>query len=773
MNRTTLYSLLVATFATACNNTTGKKDRHTDSLAAREAYAESPVLKPEEALKTIQLHAEDANLQLSIAATEPLVFVPVAVTQDVRGRLWVVEMTGFMPDVDGKGEEAQNGKIVILEDTDHDGKMDKRTLFMDSLVLPRAVCLVGEGVLVAEPPYLWYVENNGDKAGKKTLVDDKYADGGNVEHQPNGLLRGVDNWIYNAKSNKRYRKVGDRWLIENTHFRGQWGITQDNKGRLYYNTNSDNLLGDYFPPSMSNGNPNQRNVAGFGEVIVRDTRVFPLRATPGVNRGYQKEVLDDSLRLRNFTAACGPVIVRGSKLGNWMQGKALVAEPAGNLVSMSTLSDSSFIVSGKRTQKDGVEFISSTDERFRPVNLYETFDGSVLVLDMYRGIIQHKTYLTDYLKKEIKDRDLTQPLNCGRIYRIEKKGTTAQAYTIPTFSKENIAELCQYFTRPEPWMQEHVQEYIVDHQVKEAVPILRAMLKSKDAIDMAAIRILYTLEGLQALTFTDIASASFYDYAYRMHVYPLLPKVINAGNAKDVVMMMKVDMQTVESAKAVSLEPVVAASLNVIKPYDKAFYESVLQAMSSYADQNIFVIDALISTQYKQEKAYQEKLLAWVPDTTRLVHKQLRKVLDDMSKQQNEAQLTALKAKFPRGYEVYNSYCKTCHGDDGGGVKSLAPPLNGSEWVTGDRGKLIKIVLFGLSGPVKVNGKTYQAPEINGDMPGIGNSDEFSDSDIASLLSFIRNSWNNKASEVSKKDIEEIRAAEKGRTKAYTIEQLH
>jgi hypothetical protein len=165
--------------------------------------------------------------------------------------------------------------------------------------------------LIAEPPNLWYYEIAGDKPVKKILVDDKYAEGGNVQHQANGLLRAMDNWIYNAKSAKRYRKNGNKWTVEQTHFRGQWGISQDNYGRLFYNTNSDNILGDYFAPGFGSKNKHQRAVKGFNEKIVADTRVYPARPTPGVNRGYMKGILDDSLRLVNFTAACGPVIYRG------------------------------------------------------------------------------------------------------------------------------------------------------------------------------------------------------------------------------------------------------------------------------------------------------------------------------------------------------------------------------------------------------------------------------------------------------------------------------
>src|SRR6188768_1185223 len=136
-------------------------------------------------------------------------------------------MEGYMPDTLGHGEDQRTGKIVILSDTNKDGVKDKRQVFLDSLVLPRALCLVEDGILIAEPPTLSFVHIVNDRAGKRDMVDDKYTQGGNVEHQPNGLFRALDNWIYSANSGKRYRKQGNKWLIERTHSRGQWGISQD------------------------------------------------------------------------------------------------------------------------------------------------------------------------------------------------------------------------------------------------------------------------------------------------------------------------------------------------------------------------------------------------------------------------------------------------------------------------------------------------------------------------------------------------------------------
>ncbi|QEC52078.1 hypothetical protein FRZ59_06870 [Anseongella ginsenosidimutans] len=314
-------SLFVISVVTSCKpKQTPEEKRLADSLAIREKYDESPVLSAEESLEHFRI---EEGFEIKLVASEPDVRTPVAMTFDEKGRIWVVEMPNYMPDTVGTGEDAPTGTIAILEDSNQDGRMDKRSVFMDSLVLPRAICLIEDGVLVAEPPKLWFVENNNGQAGKKTLVDPEYAAGGNVEHQPNGLYRALDNWIYNAKSAKRYRKKGDRWLIERTVFRGQWGISQDNQGRLFYNHNSANLLGDYFPPRFGAANPSQEDVAGYSENIVPNNRVYPIRPNTGINRGYLEGMLSDSLRLVNFTAASGPVIYRGDCSAGNMPGMPL------------------------------------------------------------------------------------------------------------------------------------------------------------------------------------------------------------------------------------------------------------------------------------------------------------------------------------------------------------------------------------------------------------------------------------------------------------------
>ena len=111
----------------------------------------APPLDPADALGTFTV---PRGLRVELAAAEPLVIAPVAMDIGLDGRLWVVEMPTYMNDVDGSRELEPVGRIVILEDTNQDGLMDKRTVFLDELVLPRAVTLVEGGVLVVAPPNL-------------------------------------------------------------------------------------------------------------------------------------------------------------------------------------------------------------------------------------------------------------------------------------------------------------------------------------------------------------------------------------------------------------------------------------------------------------------------------------------------------------------------------------------------------------------------------------------------------------------------------------------
>lgn len=755
--------LIVCTVLWLTGQSCNQADKHktgNDSLAIKEDLT-SPVIEAQEAIK--KMHIEN-GFTAQLVAAEPLITAPVAMTFDDKGRIWAIEMQDYMPDTLGNGEDIPSGKVVILSDTNGDGVMDNRKVFLDSLVLPRAICLIEDGILVAEPPKLWHYDIQNDRPVNKTLIDSAYAEGGNVEHQPNGLLRAMDNWIYNAKSAKRYRKKGTQWLIEKTHFRGQWGISQDDQGRLFYNNNSENLLGDYFSPGLGAANDHQRSVAGFDKKIVPDNRVYPVRPTPGVNRGYMEGILDDSLRLVNFTAACGPLIYNGDLFDKAYYGNAFVAEPAGNLIKRNILEDKGYVVEGHQAYK-GKEFLASEDERFRPVNLSVGPDGALYVVDMYRGIIQHKTYLTPYLKNEIKERALTKPLSCGRIYKIvPQKGKEQKV----TFAK-NADSLVALLGHPNSWVRNEAQQLLIDGKFTSAAPTLRNNLQ-QTTNPLLLIHSLWTLEGLNALQTADVLPLlQQSNWTIRMQALSVLPSIINKSNYQPFVSEWQKMIDTNDTLAA----PYIGFLVHSIQSINPSVAHQLLATLTKKYGNNIYVADAVISNLENKEAEFYKESLRMNGDTTLAINKRLKKVMEDIAKAKNNSNAKKLAKQYPKGAALFQSVCQTCHGPDGNGVASLAPPLNNSNWVLGDKKRLIPIVLYGLTGPVKVGDKLYKAPEISGDMPGIGQNKEFSDEDIAQVLSYIRNSWSNKAEPIKASDINAIRNKYKDRQKAFTMEELN
>jgi putative membrane-bound dehydrogenase-like protein len=198
------------------------------------ATEDSPVRSAQEEMATFQI---EPGFKVQLVASEPLIEDPILIQFDEDGRLWVVEMRGYMSDIEGSEEDLPIGRISILEDQDGDGEMDKSTIYLDSLVMPRALGFIKGGALVAENNSLWITQDlDGDlKADSKILLDTTYDPNGIQEHSDNGFVRNVDNWYYSAKSSLRYRVQNGTWVRDSTEARGQYGIFQDDQGRLIYN----------------------------------------------------------------------------------------------------------------------------------------------------------------------------------------------------------------------------------------------------------------------------------------------------------------------------------------------------------------------------------------------------------------------------------------------------------------------------------------------------------------------------------------------------------
>lgn len=460
--------------------------------AASAPDAPSPVRSPAQEQATFRL---EPGLRIELVAAEPLVQDPVVMTFDAEGRLWVVEMRGFMPTIDGD-EAKPTGRVSVLEDRNGDGRMDHSTVYLDHLVMPRALALVPGGALVAENGGLWLTQdrNHDLRADSKTLIDPDYAGNALPEHAGNGLWRGVDNWYYNAKSRFRYRLSGGKWLRDSTEFRGQWGLSHDDAGRLHYNYNWSQLHADLVPPNSLSRNKNHRPTTGIDQGLTIDRRVYPIRPTPAVNRGYIPGTLDTSGRLLEFTAACSPLVYRGAALPADFRGNVFVCEPAGNLVKRNVVMADGPLLTAKDPHP-GQEFLASTDERFRPVHLASGPDGALYVADMYRGLIQHGAYVTPYLREQTLARKLAQPVHRGRIWRIVP--STWQAPKPRNWSKATSDELVRELGNPDGGLRDLAQRLLVERADRRVIPALTSLART-GTNPLARFHALWTLDGLNA-----------------------------------------------------------------------------------------------------------------------------------------------------------------------------------------------------------------------------------------------------------------------------------
>jgi len=464
----------------------------------------SPPLSPERALKTFKLQP---GFHIELAACEPLVHDPIALTFGADGRVWVVEMSGYMPNVEGAGEDQPVGKIVVLEDSHRDGHLDRRIVFADHLVLPRAIALVGDGLLVGEPPHLWfYPIVDGNKAGRRSEIARDFGSNYSPQDAPNGLMWGLDNWIYCACHNTRFRCLDGDWQRGATILRGEWGIAQDDFGRLVYNSNEDQFRIDLVPAEYLLRNPNYRFQRGVDVDPIHDQTVWPIHMTPGVNRGYWKDILRADGTLAKTTAACGPLIYRGDNFPPEYRGNAFVCEPAGNLIIRDILVEKDGWMTGHKAYQHE-DFLASTDERFRPTSLYNGPDGALYITDLYRGVLEHRISVTTYLRRQIKARVLEHPLGLGRIYRVFYGDAAPRRQTL---AELNSAQLVGKLASPEGWVQDTAQRLLVERANASVAPALRLQaIQSTNPITQ--VHSAWTLEGMNQLdveTLLALLSAS-------------------------------------------------------------------------------------------------------------------------------------------------------------------------------------------------------------------------------------------------------------------------
>lgn len=467
-------------------------------LPADLAVPAAPALSAADEARTLRVAA---GLAVELVACEPLVEDPVACVFDADGSLWVVEMRGYMPDVDGKGEDAPVGRVAHLFDDDGDGRMDRRQTFLDGLVLPRAVAPTRGGVLVIAPPKLLFAsDEDGDGvADEVRTIDTGLAGLTSPEHAINALLPTLDNAFHCADAPWRYVWRDGHWLRQRISAAGQWGATKDDLGRIYTDNNSDPLRVDEIDAAYAARNPALGNASGVNLRVVDDPSPRPARMNTGVNRGYQPGQLDAQWHLASVTGACAPWIARGTALGAEFRGNAFVCEPCGNLVLRYRLfEDGAGHVRGTPLRNaDGLDFLTSTDERFRPVGLCDGPDGALYVCDLYRGLIQHRLFVTSWLRQQVVARGLEQPIGRGRIWRV----AAAQRERAPRLRLESCSasQLAAALESANGWTRDTAQRLLVEEHAGSAEARRALETRLKEGSPLARVHALWALAGLGAL----------------------------------------------------------------------------------------------------------------------------------------------------------------------------------------------------------------------------------------------------------------------------------
>jgi mono/diheme cytochrome c family protein/glucose/arabinose dehydrogenase len=692
---------------------------------------------------SLENYTIEDGFELSVIASENFFKAPVSMDFDNKGRMWVVEMIGYMPNLEGVGEDVPNGRISILEDLDKDGVIDHSKIFLDKLILPRALAQVYGGLLYSDGPKLWFVEIKNDKPGKKTLVDPIYAEGGNVEHTSNGLMMNIDNWIYNANYNFRYQLKNGKWIKEPTSNRGQWGITKDNFGRLYYNNNGTQLQGDYVLPNKAIRNKYFKPTAAEGQKLTNN-KVYPIHQT-SVNRGYQKGVLDDRGYLTEVTASCGPLIYRGGAFPDAYNQNAFVCVPEANLIKRNVMSFKNLQTIANQAV-EGKEFIASTDEGFRPVNLFNGPDGAIYIVDMHRGIIQHKAYISQYLSEQLGNKKLDTLQNAGRILKVVSK--TNKLNSIPDLSKASSKALVALLSHPNGWLRDRSQQLLIQKNDKTIVKDLIALTKINNDFS-TAIHALYVLDGLKALTFgtlTEVIKQSKQPevIAHALGLSELFASVQNSSSMK------ALSIQLLSQNNDVT-DLYLAYSLNNWLKTDNTFLTILSQIEKKHAEKRIYQ-EAIVSSVEGKEEQY-----LTMQNPSALLKGYLSVAISNHQKKELNSIFVKEKNVVDnrtKGLQLFRSICATCHGADGKGIQDLAPPLKGSEYIDGSMKRLAAIILHGLSGPISVNGKLYQ---LNNEMPGLVNNKEISDEDIADIIRYTQNALAKEGKNISPSDVKKMR----------------
>ncbi|WP_268034602.1 PVC-type heme-binding CxxCH protein [Algoriphagus sp. PAP.12] len=687
-----------------------------------EANGSMEYLYGEDALKTIKV-PEGYKIELFASEQEfPDLANPVQLSFDNKGRLWVATMPSY-PHYK-PGDPRPQDKLIILEDTDGDGKADKQTTFADNLHIPVGFEIAADGVYVSQSPNLVFLEDTDgdDKADKKTILlsgfddhDTHHAISAFTTDESGAIFMGEGVFLHTnvetsygpvrATNGGFYRYEPKRHKLERVNqvsIPNPWGIAFDEWGQNFYAETSGPNVNWMLPGSTL---PRYGNANYKGPNLVEKAHL--VRPTSGLEFISSRHFPDD------------------------IQGDLIINNTIGFLGTKQHQMVEDTVGFTSKWRQD---LITSTDRNFRPVDMEIAPDGSLYVVDWHNILIGHMQHnARDPLRDHVH----------GRIYRVTYP--SRPLITPAKIDGATIYELLENLKLPEYRTRYRTKRELRGRDTQEVYDAVEKWLTELNPDDPN-----YEHNRLEALWVTwgadkvnqDLLRQLLKSEDYRVRAAATRVLRYTGHQVKDQADLL---MQSVKDPNGrVRIEAIAAASW----------------------------LPREIGTPILAEAEKQEKDNTWIPRTleTAVAHMNGLSVSEKKEEDIKSSLTGSDRELFVIGKEIYarEGFCATCHQEDGGGLAASGfPPLKGTPWVTGSPERAIKIVLKGLLGPIEVAGKEYP-----GQVPMTPFEGMLDDSEVAAVLTFVRNSFGNQASPISPDMVKKIREEIKDQEGFYNPSDL-